>query len=593
MSTDIFLITIGVYDNTGTYLENSVSQYTVIISLSSGVLSGISSMQSTNGIAEFSNLRILSDGYFTITATSVGIVSVTSSYLPITNFLYSITATASPSSVSTNFNTVITVSLKGEDNNPFNQTSTVTISQNNDLVGALSDITSSGTATFTVYFTKSGSKSLTISSGSKTTSLSVNVLQNKIKIISISPLNVISIKLLTSLNVFSLNIQVTDNPGVTLSSANGVYPILLTLSSSGVLSGINSLSTTSGEVTFSNLRILSQGTFTIAASSNDLISDITQSLPIINYVYYVIIEAETLNPSINFYFTITVTIKGEDNKLFLSSSTISLSADNGNIILGNTSMATSTGSAILSIYFSSIGTKIITATCSGISNTTTVIVVNEVLKINSIAPIVMYMQPSTSRDVFSINIGVYDSTSSVLETIQNYEITLALTNDGILFGITTILTNGGLAVFNGLRILSAGNLAIIASSGNIASIYSSSMIITNYVYTIDISSTNSSPSVNSIFTITVTLKGEDNNAFTGNSAITLSTSPINSGLAFESSSLSTITTTTGIATFSIYFSSSGSKAIIASCNSITETLSLNVLEQILKIISTNPIVIYK
>ena len=144
-------------------------------------------MSSTNGIAVFSNLRILSDGYFTITATSANIVSVTSSYMLITNFLYSISASASPSSVSTNFNTVIAVFLKGEDNNPFNQTSIVTISQNNDLVGTLSVTTSSGTATFTVYFTKSGSKSLTISSGSKTTSLTITVLQNKITITSITP----------------------------------------------------------------------------------------------------------------------------------------------------------------------------------------------------------------------------------------------------------------------------------------------------------------------------------------------------------------------------------------------------------------------
>ena len=302
-----------------------------------------------------------------------------------------------------------------------------------------------------------------------------------------------------------------------------------------------------------------------------------------------IIEAETLNPSVNFYFTITVTLKGEDNNLFLSSSTITLSADNGNEILGNPSMTTSTGSAILSVYFSSVGTKIITATCSGISNTKTILVVNEVLKIISINPIVIYMQPLTSTDVFSITVGVYDCTSSNLETIQNYIINLSLTGSGVLYGGSPLTTSGGTVDFTGLRILSAGSISIIVSSDNIASISSSVMTIANYVYTIEVTSNNPSPSANFIFTITATLEGEDHNLYTGTAIVLISTSPANNGLGISGSS--SITTTNGIATFNVYFNSFGSKTITATCNSITGTLTLTILEQALKITNINPTVI--
>ena len=150
-------------------------------------------------------------------------------------------------------------------------------------------------------------------------------------------------------------------------------------------------------------------------------------------------------------------------------------------------------------------------------------------------------------------------------------------------------TASGQITFSGLNILSAGIFSIVATSSGIVSTTSTSATVTNLVSSITVTSNNASPSAFFEFMLTVNVIGQDQHAFTGSCTLLISTSPSSIGLNFIGSS--SVTTTTGSATFNVYFNSFGSKVITGACNSITGTLTLTILEQALKITNINPTVI--
>ena len=99
--------------------------------------------------------------------------------------------------------------------------------------------------------------------------------------------------------------------------------------------------------------------------------------------------SSNLSPSINFEFEVTASLYGEDGNLFTGSCQISLTESGGSTIYGTTSMQTSTGTAVFSIYFSTLGNKILIASCSSITVNLAIAVSDLSLKITSIAPSVI------------------------------------------------------------------------------------------------------------------------------------------------------------------------------------------------------------
>ena len=385
---------------------------------------------------------------------------------------------------------------------------------------------------------------------------------------------------------FSINIGVYDNSGINLETNVGIYIVSLNLSPTGSFSGMISGTTSSGVITLSNLRILSAGTFNIIVSSAGITSATSSSLTITNYVYAISLASSTSTPTANFPFTITVTLKGEDNNLFTGISTTVLTC--ANTLSGITSLSNSGGTVTFSIYFTSLGSQVITATSSSITGNITISVLSEILKIITFTP-VLFMQPSLSTTVFSITIGVYDNTGISLETTQSYQISIALSPTGTMIGTLSGNTLNGQIAFNGLKILSSGTFSIIGRSTGIISITSNPATVTNLISCIEITSNAPSPSAFFEFSLAINIIGEDNTAFTGSCDLSLSTSPSSSGLTITGNSI--ITTTNGTAIFNIYFSYSGSKIINTGCNSITNSTTLIILDQILKIIRIHPIVI--
>lgn len=164
------------------------------------------------------------------------------------------------------------------------------------------------------------------------------------------------------------------------------------MSNSGVFYGTVSAPTISGVKTFTGLRILSSGSFVITATSTGITSaDTGPAVSITNYVYTIELSTSNATPTKNFNFVITALLKGEDERTFTGTTTVSLTETQGEVIGGTTSVSTSSGTAELTIYFTTIGQKYIQATSGTASRTIEVTVPTLTLKITSFTPSVSFM----------------------------------------------------------------------------------------------------------------------------------------------------------------------------------------------------------
>ena len=169
---------------------------------------------------------------------------------------------------------------------------------------------------------------------------------------------------------------VYDSSGKTLETSRGPYTISISLSSTGVLSGSTSMSTSSGLAIFTGLRVLSNGIFAITAQSSSILPAVSQNLQITNLVYSLSITSHSTSVTSGFFFNITVNLKGEDSKLFNNSANVTLSATDA--FGGTASATTSTGIALFQIYFDSPGYKQITAACGSVNSTLSITVVSPI-----------------------------------------------------------------------------------------------------------------------------------------------------------------------------------------------------------------------
>ena len=382
-----------------------------------------------------------------------------------------------------------------------------------------------------------------------------------------------------------------DNLQNNIETSGISYSISLALSPAGTISGTHSGSAVSGQIIFTGLRILSANTFSLTASSTGITSAVYQSLTIINYVYTIALQPSIASPCANFDFTVTATLSGEDTNPFTGTITAGISATPS--IAGSTSVSTSTGTAAFIVYFSTSGPKVVTVTVPAtgtspsVTGTLHITALGNTLKIAAPSPVVRVMQPSLSTTAFSVTVTVYDSLGTTPETVYPVPVTLSLSpTTGVLYGTVTSSTDSGTITLSGIRILSAGTFSIVVASPTMNSGSTIEYTIQNFLYSIAVTSSTSTPTAVFPFTITATLQGEDGNVFISSSTVTLSES---GGSAI--SGTSSVSAVSGIATFSISFSSSGSKIIVATCGSITGRLTLYLNEAMLKVSAFTPTVI--
>ena len=193
---------------------------------------------------------------------------------------------------------------------------------------------------------------------------------------------------------FTVTVGVYNNAGTVIESVRGPYTISLSLTPTGTFSGTVSSSTSSGVISFTPLRILTWNTFTLTAQSASITSAVTAQFTTTNYVHTIGITTSDSTPSMNFAFTLTITLKGEDTNAFTGTCVIALTESTSSLA-GTTSSSITGGTGQMSVYFTSTGSKTITATCPASGSNTdktqtiSITVQSLIIKVNSISPTVI------------------------------------------------------------------------------------------------------------------------------------------------------------------------------------------------------------
>ena len=185
---------VGVYYHYGNEIEDKRGPYLVSLLLSpDGVINGELSMHTTDGKANFTNLRILS--HDTFTASAPEILSVTSSSFSVTNYPYFVDLIyVSPTTISRYFEATYAVDVFGEDNRTFTEGCTLHVSSSDhsiNFISIASPSTSNYQGQIVFYSNTTGQKTLIVSctfeSQSVTNTTEFEVLSESLKIISVHP----------------------------------------------------------------------------------------------------------------------------------------------------------------------------------------------------------------------------------------------------------------------------------------------------------------------------------------------------------------------------------------------------------------------
>ena len=157
---------------------------------------------------------------------------------------------------------------------------------------------------------------------------------------------------------------------------------------------------------------------------------------------------------------------------------------------------------------------------------------------------------------------------------------MGLSPSGSFSGVVSLNSINGIATFENIRILTSGTFTLEATStGAATGTLGASLTVTNFVFTVEAVSSASTPSKNFGFDITVTLKSEDGLIYLPTASIVLTESSGQTILGYSPSN-----SINGVKTFRIHFETTGTKNLVATCNTITSnTVSVNVLDQTLKI----------
>ena len=382
-------------------------------------------------------------------------------------------------------------------------------------------------------------------------------------------------------SVFDVTVKVYDNGLSTVESTRGSYSITLSLST-GTLVGTTTLTSSSGIAVFAGLMITTSGNHQVLATCSTMNDDYSDTLTIDGLgLSSLAVSIDRLSESANTDFVVTVNLKDQSGGTWSSPCSITLSSDG--TLLGATT-GTASGSLSLTVYSTSTGTLTITATSGSKSDSSSIEILSNSLKIESLSPTVTPIQPTLTTSSFSVQVCVYNQDNSIkIESYGPFDITLALTSPGSLSGTLTASTTSGCADFTSLQILTYGSYYIRASSPSMNS--KDSSLITIKHLTIFLSASDTCPTCFFDFSLNVVVQDESSAYYSHSLSISLTAS--NSVFATNPLIIST-----GQSSVQVYFVSSGSKTIEASASGYTSSLVLEVSQAIIKIVSISPTVTF-
>lgn len=488
-----------------------------------------------------SGLMILSSGIFEFSSTyeSWGVTKYTTS--SITNYVKSISKNVTPSSnYYTYFEFSVKVDLTGDDDAIFILSVTISISDTSGgtLSGDLSETVSTGTHTFSsLYYALDGDYDWSIYTNSGSVSLPHSItIQKSVIIMTI----IESID--SSDDLFTVSISIKDTAEGTLESSYS-HSIVLSLvgqedgttpQSGTIWTYSEPQSTSSGTLSFENLKILSSGTFIIKASSSGLEDAESIVYDVKNKVKTIKITTTYSDITTYMNFDVKVCLFGEDDKDFLLDATITLTADPD---IGTTDPKSASSScATFTVYTSIFSNIVFSATTNkDIEEVTcedlTVVINKPKLKITFKSD-GEEVFPKASSEIFGILVEVYDlSFTNVLTLADGIVIKLenACTSDETIscsgLGLTSVIgdltLSSGSVLLENTQILSSGVFIFTASKTDFISYEYETEFIENTVDGILIKLPEASFYTYFNYDIEITLTGEDGEDFLLQTEVTI------------------------------------------------------------------------
>lgn len=360
----------GVYDSTGTTLTTGTLNSAIELTLSpEASIKGSTKAQIINGKASFSELFISSTGTFNLTASLPNTDPVTfSTQLTVESpVATSLSVTQPASDPSAKFYFTLKVQVKDQSDTIFTSPSKVTLTSTEAFTGSSDQTTTDGTATFSIFFSSPGTKSLTFTCETVTKTVTQNVLTQKLltKVTKTPKYND---------DIFEVQIGVYNHEGNELETTNGVYNIAVSISTGGTLEGTTTIDTVSGEAKFSDLKILTAGEYTLTFTSTNL--DSANENFNIEALALTTLEISS-EAAATVFFDYTITIKGKDQKsqLVTKEETVTLTSSLG--LSGETTGVLKSGVLTLKGHFTQPGNSTLTAKSGTLASKSAEVIVSD------------------------------------------------------------------------------------------------------------------------------------------------------------------------------------------------------------------------
>jgi len=574
-------VTVQVEDANNNVVTTSTASIAVAIGTNpgGGTLSGTTPVSAVNGVATFSNLSINKTGTgYTLAASSTGVAGATSNTFNITAGPVSAgtsTVTANPTSVTADGTTTstITVTLLDANSNPVSgKTVTLTAGSGSSTITTVNGTSNaSGQATFTVKDTKAE----TVTYTAKDTTDTITITQTATVTFTDGaatklafgqqPTNTGAGSSITP----AVTVQVEDANGNVVTSGTGsnasITIAIGTNPSSGTLTGTLTQTAVNGVATFSNLSINKTGTgYTLTAGNTGLTGATSNTFNITpGAASQLVFGTQPSNTEAGSSITPAVTVQVEDannNVVTTSAAAVAIAIGTnpaGGTLSGTTSVNAVNGVATfnnLSINKTGTGYTL-AASSTGLTGVTS----NAFNVTPGTASKVVFSQQPTNTQAGSsitpaVTVQVEDANNNVVTT-STASITVAIgTNPagGTLSGTTSVSAVNGVAIFSNLSINKTGTgYTLAASSTGLTGATSNTFNITpgaasKLAFNVQPSTTAAGQAISPA--VTVQVQDANGNVVTTDSSSVSIT--ISSPGAFSGTSTTTVSASSGVATFS-------------------------------------------
>ena len=392
---------------------------------------------------------------------------------------------------------------------------------------------------------------------------------------------------------FTVSTTFVDNSLINIEK-NNQHSISLSLvpqgiTSGNVTSGILVGQDSKGQYQFNNLLILSSGLFIISASCPGAINGLSKQINITNYVKSLTITTNNTTFVAFKYFGVKFNLIGNDDNVYILRTSVMLTIAS-KLLSSSLYVSATNGTGEFFLYKSISGINNIAASVAikGLiptmiySNTIEITITQALLEIN-LNPSVIFIQPSDSRQLFNISIGVYDSNNLLLTLATRLTANLSIVCNTTCSGTSIIpalksgtIINGKLDILNE-AILSSGIFSISATVADMEMVSYITNPITYHVSKVILTPKKNTLSVYVTDPIDIIIYATDNTLYNPICTVSI-TDEYNNELANGNIA-------NGSGTINIFISSIGNATIKGTCNNVSGTAIIKVDKLKLKFLS--------